>query len=53
MPFFLVMEGERHYAIMVIPPEHSYLEDGKGISLPDAVMSLDVGKLLLRGPPLA
>jgi hypothetical protein len=52
-PFFLVMEGEQQYAIMVDPPEHSYLEDGKGLSLPDAVMCLDVSKLLLRGPALA
>jgi hypothetical protein len=52
-PFFLVMEGERQYAIVVDPPEHSYLEDGNGLSLPDAVMCLDVGKLLLRGPALA
>jgi hypothetical protein len=51
-PFYLVLEDEQQFAIMVIPPDHSYLEDGKGISLPDAVMSLDVGKLLLRGPPL-
>lgn len=52
-PFFLVMEGERQYAIVVEPPEHSYLEDGNGLSLPDAVMCLDVSKLLLRGPALA
>jgi hypothetical protein len=52
-PFFLVMEGEQQYAIVVDPPEHSYLEDGKGLSLPDAVMCLDVGKLLMRGPALA
>jgi hypothetical protein len=52
-PFYLVMEGEQHYAIVIDPPEHSYLEDGKGISLADAVMCLDVGKLLLRGPALA
>jgi hypothetical protein len=52
-PFFLVMEGDRQFAILVVPPDHSYLEDGMGISLPDAVMSLDVGKLLLRGPALA
>lgn len=52
-PFFLVMGGEQQYAIVVDPPEHSYLEDGKGLSLPDAVMCLDVGKLLLRGPALA
>lgn len=53
LPFFLVMAGEQQYAIMVIPPDHSYLEDGKGISLPDAVMTLDVSKLLQKGPPLA
>ncbi len=52
-PFFLVMEGEQQYAIVVDPPEHSYLEDGRGLSLPDAVMCLDVGKLLLRGSALA
>ncbi len=52
-PFYLVMEGEQQYAIVIDPPEHSYLKDGKGISLADAVMSLDVGKLLLRGPALA
>lgn len=52
-PFYLVMEGEQQYAIVVDPPEHSYLEDGKGISLADAVMCLDLGKLLLRGPALA
>jgi hypothetical protein len=52
-PFFLVMEGEQQYAIVVDPPEHSYLEDGKGLSLPDAVMCLDIGKLLLRGSALA
>jgi hypothetical protein len=48
-PFFLVMENEQQYAIVVNAPEQPYLEDGKGLSLPDAVMCLDVGKLLVRG----
>lgn len=52
-PFYLVMDGEQQFAIVIDPPEHSYLEDGKGIGLADAVMCLDVGKLLLRGPALA
>ncbi len=52
-PFYLVMAGEQQYAIVIDPPEHSYLEDGKGLALPDAVMCLDVGKLLLRGPAMA
>jgi hypothetical protein len=52
-PFYLVMEGESQYAIVVSPPEHSYLEDGKALRLADAVTSLDLGKLLLRGPAMA
>jgi hypothetical protein len=52
-PFFMLHAGDESYAIVVRPPEHSYLEDGHGISLPDAVMMLDVGKLLLRGSALA
>lgn len=52
-PFFLVMQGEQQYAIVVSPPEHSYLEDGTGIGLSDAVMCLDIGKLLLRGSAMA
>jgi len=52
-PFYLVMEGEQQYAIVIDPPQHSYLEDGEGLSLADAVMCLDVGKLLLRGPAMA
>jgi hypothetical protein len=52
-PFFVVLESERHYGIVVQRPEHSYYETGEGISLPDAVMCLDVGKLLLRGAALA
>jgi hypothetical protein len=52
-PFFLVMEGEQQYAIVVDLPDYSYLEDGIGLSLPDAVMCLDVGRLLIRGSALA
>ena len=52
-PFFLVMDNEQQYAILIDPPEHSYLESGKGISLADAVMTLDVTKLVMRGAALA
>ena len=52
-PFFMVMDDEQQYAIMIDPPEHSYLESGKGISLADAVMTLDVTKLVMRGAALA
>lgn len=47
------MAGEQQFAIVVDPPEHSYLEDEGGLGLADAVMCLDVGRLLLRGPAMA
>ncbi len=50
-PFFLTMGAG--FAIVVDPPEHSYLEGGKGLSLADAVMTLDVSKLVMRGAALA
>lgn len=52
-PFFLVLENEPYFGVLVLWPEHSYRETGKGISLPDAVMCLDVGALLRRGSALA
>ena len=52
-PFFLVMGDEQQYAIVIDPPEHSYLESGKGLSLADAVTRLDVTKLVMRGAALA
>jgi hypothetical protein len=52
-PFFLVMAGQPQYAIVVDPPEHSYVESGSGISLIDAVMTLEVSKLVMRGAALA
>lgn len=48
-PFFLVMQADQQYAVLVDPPEHSYLESGKSLSLPDAVTTLDVSKLVMRG----
>ena len=48
-PFFLVMGRERQYAIVVDPPEHSYVESGAGVSLAEAVARLDVGKLVMPG----
>lgn len=50
-PFFLTMGAG--FAIVVDPPEHSYLESGKALSLADAVTSLDVSKLVMRGAGLA
>jgi hypothetical protein len=50
-PFFLTMG--KGFAVVVDPPEHSYLESGKGLNLADAVMTLDVSKLVVRGAPLA
>lgn len=52
-PFFLVMGNEDQYAIVIDPPEHSYLESGKGLGLADAVTRLDVSKLVMRGAALA
>lgn len=52
-PFFLVMSDEHQYAIVVDPPEHSYFERGDGISLADAVMTVEVSKLVMRGAALA
>ena len=43
------MNNEQQYAIVIDPPEHSYLESGTGISLADAVTALDVSKLVMRG----
>ena len=53
VPFFLTFGSEGRYAIVVDPPEHSYLESGKGLSLADAVTRLDVTKLVMRGAALA
>jgi hypothetical protein len=52
-PFFLVMDRERQFAVVVDPPEHSYVESGAGLSLPDAVARLEVSKLVMQGAALA
>jgi hypothetical protein len=52
-PFFLVLEDQPQFGVVVSWPEHSYSETGDGISLPDAVMTLDVAKLLSRGSAMA
>lgn len=52
-PFFIFAHGSPEWAVVVRPPEHAYLEAGAGLQLVDALATLDVGRLLLRGPPLA
>ena len=52
-PFFVARPRVQGFQICVAPPEHVYEETGNGISLADAVMCLDVGKLLRRGQALA
>ncbi len=48
-----MMGGTTEWAVVVLPPEHAYLEDGRGLQLVEAIAGLDVARLLLRGPPLA
>lgn len=52
-PFFVARPRVHGFQICVAPPEHVYEETGNGISLADAVMCLDVGKLLRRGEAMA
>lgn len=52
-PVFVFLDGAPEWAVIVRPPEHAYLEDGKGVQLVDAIACLDVARLLLRGPALA
>lgn len=52
-PFFVARPRMPAFQICVAPPDHVYEETGSGISLADAVMCLDVGKLLRRGEALA
>ena len=52
-PFFLFMDGTSEWAVVLRPPDHSYLEDGLGLQMIDAVANLDLGQLFLKGPPLA
>ena len=47
-PFFLIDEGPQ-FAVVVAVPEHRYVDDGKNLSLVDAVMRLDVSKLVASG----
>jgi hypothetical protein len=51
-PFFVAGPGKQSFQICVLPPELVYEESGAGISLADAVMCLDVAKLLHRGKAL-
>ncbi len=49
----LPLANDTEYAVIVLPPEVAILEDTRTVALEDAILRLDVRKLLLSGGPIA
>jgi len=52
-PFFLIMQDETQFAVVIAPPEHAFVENGNNPRLAIAVMTLDVTAILSGGLPPA
>ena len=54
-PVFVLPAGhdDTEYAIIVFPPELSFMEDAMELPIATAVLTLDLGKLLLGAAALS